>query len=253
MNTMFTGSLSQHAALSRIQLRPINLLIRSSGCSRSRIECLLKIRRNPCQRRTLLTAVTSSPTILNRYPNDTQPPPTLLPTVVDAGLAWASQSHNPNDPPTHAIILVSKALIPRGKDDLLQALSQSNRLCGLNALVGAVDTVGEGAKGVSVLLASRSEGITIDTLKGVQNETLRVGKWHAKDVEKEETINFDNILASMRGETDGSLTTAAKPDSSPTKETVFVLGEMEAVQNQALAINKKFPSAEIVCACYCLR
>jgi hypothetical protein len=241
---MSTGSLSRYIAIRRVQLSRLGVPLNDAGDSRSRIHCLC---RQPAfgQRRTLLTAVTSSPTILNKYPNDTQPPPRVLPTIVDVGLAWASQAHNENDPPTHAIILISKALIPRGRDELLQALGQSTRLCGLNALVGAVDTVGEGAKGVSVLLASRSEGITIDTLKGVQNEVLRVGKWHAKDVEDGESMNFDDILASMRGEKSVSVA-AAPADSSPTKDIVFVLGEMEAVQSQALAINEQYSSATIV-------
>src|SRR5208282_3005818 len=179
MNAMATVSLFRCIALQRGQLRHFNVLISRACGSRGRIECLRRVNRSTLeQRRALITAVTNSPAILNKYPDDTQPPPTILPTIVDAGLAWASQTHNIDDPPAHAIILISKALIPRGKDPLLEALSQSNGLCGLNALVGVVDTVGEGAKGISVLLASRSEEITIDTLKGVQSETLRVGKWH---------------------------------------------------------------------------
>ena len=249
---MSIRSLPRYIALRRLQLRSVGVLIGSVRACPSSVKCTLEANLPAIeQQRTLLTAVTSSPTILNKYPEDTQPTATVLPTVIDAGLAWASQSHNPDDPPTHALILVSKALIPRGKDELLQALGLSNRICGLNALVGAIDTVGEGAKGVSVLLASRSEGVTLDTLKGVQNEALRVGKWHAKDVEKDESIDFDNILASMRGDSSSSLATAAKADSSPTKETVFVLGEMEAVQKQAVPINSKFPSADIVCTTCC--
>jgi hypothetical protein len=246
MNAMAIRLLSRCIAVQRVQLRHFSVLINCACGSRGRVEYLHRVNRSaPGQRRTLITAVTSSPTILNKYPDDTQPPPTILPTIVDAGLAWASQTHNIDDPPAHAIILISKALIPRGKDPLLEALGRSNRLCGLNALVGVVDTVGEGAKGVSVLLASRNEEITIDTLKGVQTEAVRVGKWHAMDVEKDEAINLDDILASMRG---GATTTpvAARPNLSSTEDFVFVLGEMEAVNSQTTTINQRYPSADIV-------
>jgi hypothetical protein len=240
---MAIGPLSRCVAFQGMQLRHFSVLItRACGC-RGRVEGLRRVNRS--NQRTLITAITNSPTILNKYPDDTQPPPTILPTIVDAGLAWASQTHNTEDPPAYAIILISKALIPRGRDPLLEALGQSNRLCGLNALVGVVDTVGEGAKGVSVLLASRSEGITIDTLKGVQTEALRVGKWHEKDIEKEECINFDDVLASIRG---GATVppVAARPNPSSTEDLVFVIGEMEAVNSQATTMNQKFPSADIV-------
>ena len=234
-------------AFRRLQFRHVGGFV-SSRIRGGEFECLSKV----ClgQRRPLLTAVTSSPKILTKYSDDIQPPATILPTIVDSGLAWASQKHNPDDPPAHAMILISKALIPRGKTELLGALGKSTRLCGLNALVGVVDTVGEGAKGVSVLLGSRSEAITIHTLDGLPIEALRVGKWHAKDEEKSETIDFDHVLASMRGETASGTPIPARPDSSATKDLVFVLGEMEAVNNQATAINQKFPAANIVWSHY---
>ena len=113
MNAMAIGPLSRCVAFQGMQLRHFSVLIsRACGC-RGRVECLRRVNRS--NQRTLITAVTSSPTILNKYPDDTQPPPTILPTIVDAGLAWASQTHNTEDPPTYAIILISKALIPRGK------------------------------------------------------------------------------------------------------------------------------------------
>ena len=112
--------------------------------------------------------------------------------------------------------------------------------------MGVVDSVGEGAKGVSVLLASRSEDVSIDILEGVQNEVLRVGKWHAKDVETEDTTSFEDILASIRG---GAHVSAATPTSGVRfsgADSVFVVGEIEAVQTQASLLNEKFPSADIV-------
>jgi len=245
---MSAGSLFRRISHRQLQLGPVDRIGGCLGCSRATIECLRRIDKTRSgQRRTLLTAVTNSPTILTKYPEDRQPPPTVLPALADAAISWAAEPHTKDDPPSHAIILVHKALIPQGRDELLDALGQSTRLGGLNALVGVVDTVGEGAKGVSVLLASKSEDVSIDTLEGVQNEVLRVGKWHAKDVETEETMNFDDILASIRGGTNRSAAAPATGAPSSAGESVFVVGEMEALQTQAPLLNQRFPSANIVC------
>jgi len=244
---MSTGSLFRRITPRRLQPGPLGIIQPCTECSWAPIEFRRRIDKTRTQqKRTLLTAVTNSPTLLTKYPKDTQPPPTVLPGLVDAAISWASESHTTEDPPSHAIILVHKALIPQGRDQLLDALGQSTRLVGLNALVGVVDTVGEGAKGVSVLLASKSENVSIDTPEGVQNEVLRVGKWHAKDVETEDTTSFDDILASIRG---GANVSAAMPVSglNPSMEdSVFVVGEMETVQTRALFLNEKFPSVDIV-------
>jgi hypothetical protein len=217
---MSAGSLFRRIPHRRLQLGPVGRIGGYPGCSRATIECLGRIDKTPAgQRRTLLTAVTNSPTILTKYPEDTQPPPTVLPALVDAAISWAAEPHTKEDPPSHAIILVHKGLIPQGRDELLDALGQSTLLGGLSALVGVVDTVGEGAKGVSVLLASKSEYVSID-MEGVQNEVLRVGKWHAKDVETEETMNFDDILASIRGGTNRSAATPATGAPSSTGESL---------------------------------
>jgi hypothetical protein len=191
-----------------------------------------------------VTAVTYSPRIIIP-PSDPQPPPKVVGSLVDAAILWASHRQPQEDPPTHAIILVSKALIPTGEEELLQALSQSDSLRGLDALVGVVDYIGDGAKGASVLLASKSENVTIERLKGVQKEDLRVGRWHAKDVEEEGPIDFDNMMASIRG-------TAASPvvvssTSSSESDLLFVLGETEGIQSQVSVINQMFPKASIVC------
>lgn len=245
---MLSMSFSLGTHLRRLQVYATHILIGRAGAFRGKFEPFCKF--NPTaseRRRTLLTAVTASQTIYNKYPEDI-PPPSVLSGLVDAALAWASQAQKSDDPPTHAIILVNKSLIPKEKDKLLQALGQSTRLCGLNALVGVVDAVGEGATGVSVLLASKSEGITIDTLVGRNIEALRVGKWHAKDEENDEQMDFDNILALVRRE---KPVEAVLPEHSSTRDLVFVLGEMEAVHNQTTVINAKYPSADIVWNYYC--
>ena len=243
---MSTASLLRRLAPRRLQLSPVNLR-GGPDSSRTAIKYIRLIDASQsCQRRTLLTAVTNSPNLLTKYPANTQPPLAVLPTLVDAAISWAAEHHTTEDPPSEAIILVHKALIPQGQNELFDALSQSTRLGGLNALVGVVDTVGEGAKGVSVLLASKNEAVEIDTLEFAQNEVLRVGKWHAMDIEKEETINFDDILASIR---EGANVSAAKPASGSKRlkgDSVFVLGEMEAVQTHASLLNQRFPSADIV-------
>jgi hypothetical protein len=197
------------------------------------------------QRRTLVTAVTYSPRIIIP-PSDPQPPPKVVGSLVDAAILWASRRQPQEDPPTHAVILISKALIPTGEEELLQALSQSNSLRGLNALVGVVDYIGDGAKGASVLLASKSENVTIERLKGVQKEDLRVGRWHAKDVEEEGPIDFDNMMASIRG-TAASPVVVSPTSSSSESDLLFVLGEAEGIQGQVSVINQMFPKASIVC------
>ncbi len=193
------------------------------------------------QRRNLLTAVTSSPTLL-RKSSDVKPE---LAVLVDAALAWASKSHTSNDPPSHAVILIHKSFIPQGTDELLYALGESTQLCGLNALVGVVDSVGEGAKGVSVLLASSSEAVTIKTLKGSSKEEVRVGRWHAKDAETETTpMDFDKVMASIRGQPSSS--PAFIPPVSREREFVLAIGETEGTQSQAETISQMFPKADIV-------
>jgi hypothetical protein len=236
-------SFSLGVHLRRLQLSSTNILIGRAGAFRGKFEPLRKF--NPAlseRHRTLLTAVTASQTIYNKYPGDV-PPPSVLYGLVDAALAWASQAQKSDDPPSHAIILVNKSLIPKEKDKLLQALGQSTRLCGLNALVGVVDAVGEGATGVSVLLASRSEKVTIDTLISEKSEPLRVGKWHAKDEENDEAMDFDSILSLVRG---GKAVEAVPQEPSSKQDLVFVIGEMEAVHNRAANINAKYPTADIV-------
>ena len=160
---------------------------------------------------------------------------------MDAAILWASRRHHPEDPPTHAVILVSKALIPTGEEELLQALSQSDSLRSLDALVGVVDYVGDGAKGASVLLASKSENVTIERLKGVQKEDLRVGRWHAK----EGPIDFDDMMASIRGTAASPV--VVSPTSSSESDLLFVLGETEGIQGQVSVMNQMFPKASIVC------
>jgi hypothetical protein len=127
----------------------------------------------------------------------------------------------------------------------LYALGESTHLCGLNALVGVVDSVGEGAKGISVLLASKSEAVTIKTLKGSPKEEIRVGRWHAKDVETETTpMDFDNVMASIRGQASSSRPSI--PSISREREFVLAIGEMEGTQSQAETISQMFPKADIV-------
>lgn len=237
---MFTGTFSRCIPLQLPQLglsRNSLLAVRGDHKGYGRFKRIA-----PGWHRTLLTAVTNSSAILDTHV-DTQPSPAFLSSLVDVALSWALQGHKPDDPQSHAIILVHKSLLPSGKHELLQSLTQSPRLWGLNALIGAVDAVGDGAKGVSVLVASRSEGVTIDTLKGIENEVSRVGKWHAKDKEgDEDSMDFEHILASIRG----GVVSAVPVESSSNRDFVFVLGEMESVQKQASAINRKYPHADIV-------
>ena len=206
--------------------------------------CRPRIYPSSVQRRRLLTAVTASPSLLENSKSASSTP-SFVATIVDAAITWASQKHKSTDPPSHAIVLINKTLLPEGKDQLAQALSESSKLSGLDALVGAVDSVGEGAKGVSVLLASCSESATIHTLRGPETDELRVGRWHAKDVEEEEElIDFKDVLAKIRGE---SKVQPAIVTTNPLgRGFVFALGEMEAVNRQAGAINQMFPSADIV-------
>jgi len=221
----------------RQRLPPLSVLCRSSPPQ------ILPFHRQ--QRRTLLTAVTNSPTLLTQYGDD-QPPPEVISALVDAGFAWAEQGHRAEDPPTHAVVLVSKALIPRGTAELLQGLGKARRLTGINALVGVVDTVAEGAKGVSVLLASRKEGVQIETLAGRPAKELRVGRWHAKDREENAPFDFDQAMASIRG---GKSVKPAErnPFENPPKDFVFALGEMESMNWEAAKINSRYPEADVVC------
>jgi hypothetical protein len=212
--------------------------IDNANCTRGEVDRIHSI-----QRRCLVTAITTSPRLTD--PKNNEAAIARLPLLVDSALAWASRRHPPHDPPTHAIVLIRKPLIPRGKGELIKALSETNELAGLNALVGVVDTVGGGATGVSVLVASKSEGVTIDTLKGLQNEALRVGKWHAKDVEDDNGMNFDDVLASIRQGKEVP-TAAVSMSQVSGKDLAFVIGEMEGVQNHASKINEKCPRADIV-------
>jgi hypothetical protein len=198
----------------------------------------------PRQQRTLLTAVTNSPALLTQYGDD-QPPPEVISTLVDAAFAWAEQGHRARDPPTHAVVLVSKALIPRGKEELLQGLSKTRRLTGINALIGVVDAIGEGAKGVSVLLASRKEGVQIETLAGLPPQELRVGRRRAKDEDENTPFNFDEIMASIRGRKSVK-PVETNPFASAPRDFIFALGEIESMNNEASKINARYPSADVV-------
>jgi hypothetical protein len=72
-----------------------------------------------------------------------------------------------------------------------------------------------------------------------------VGKWHAKDVEEDGSMNFDDVLRSIRNGKD--VPPAVELSSLSTgRDFVFVMGEMEEVQNQASKINEMFPLADIV-------
>ena len=222
-------------------LRPTAPLLRGPDCAVFRRRCLYAVE----QYRTLITAVTNSPMILTKFPEGTHPPPKAFATLVDTAIAWAEQGHRHTDPPTQAVVLVSKDLIPTGKDELLQGLSNSGRLPGLDSLIGVVDTVGEGAKGVSVLLASREERVKIDTLAGLPPRELRVGRWHAKDTEENIPFNFADIMASIRG---GPSVKPVGTSSSPSdsRDFIFALGDMETLSYEAARINLRYPSADIV-------
>jgi len=234
------------------QFHVVNAILRNlrttARFSRRPADCAV-LPRSPlygvAQHRTLLTAVTNSPTILTKFPEGAQPPPNVLATLVDAAIAWAEQGHRRIDPPTHAVVLVSKDFIPTGKDELLQGLSSSGRLPGLDSLVGVVDAVGEGAKGVSVLLASREEGVIIDTLVGLPPRELRVGGRHAQDTKQSIPFNFADIMASIRGgPSDKPVGTSL--GSSDSRDFIFALGVMETLSYEAARINLQYPSADFV-------
>jgi hypothetical protein len=169
----------------------------------------------------------------------------ILPNLIGSALAWASKPHSRKDPATHAIVLIRKQVIPKGKDTLLKILRETQQLSSLDVLVAVVDSIGSSPVGVSVLLASKSEKVSIKSLKGAKNDVLRVGKWHAKDTEEDESMNFEDILASIRK---GKEVPSAAESTSESigRDLVFVLGEMEGVQNQASSINKEYPLADIV-------
>lgn len=236
---MLVQQLSRHPHLRLLFRKPLDWAIDNANCTRGQVDRIHSI-----QRRHLVTAITTSPRLTD--PKNNEAAIARLPLLVDSALAWALRRHPPHDPPTHAIVLIRKPLIPRGKDELITALSETNELAGLNALVGVVDTVGGGATGVSVLVASKSEGVTIDKLKGPPNEALRVGKWHAKDVEDDDDgMNFDDVLASIRQGKE--IPTAAVSMSQVSgKDLAFVIGEMEGVQNNTSKINERCPRADIV-------
>ena len=234
---MSSGALSCQRCLGSLKLGLRSLTSRSSTgrpLSKSGL-------RFPVQCRTLLTAVTSSPSLLESPKSKPQ-----LSVLVDSALEWASKDYTSNDPPSHAIVLIHKSFLPKGNESFLYALGESKQLCGLNSLVGVVDAVGEGAKGVSVLLASSSEGVIIDTLTGSKKEELRVGRWHAKDVETEddEPMNFDDVMASIRGQ--ASTMRPSVASISNEREFVFAVGEMEGAQSQAENLGQMFPKADIV-------
>jgi hypothetical protein len=101
------------------------------------------------------------------------------------------------------------------------------------------------ATGVSVLLASKSEGVNIELLESAKKEVLRVGKWHAKDKEEDEPFNFENVIASMR--TGNVVPEPVTPTShSLGRDLVFVMGERDAIQDQTVTLNQRFPLADIV-------
>jgi hypothetical protein len=128
----------------------------------------------------------------------------------------------------------------------MTSLGKSERLRGLDAVIGVVDYMESGSKGASVLLASKSENVTIEQLSGVEQEDLRVGRWHAKDVEEDGPIDFDNMMASIRGTE--APTVVVEPKSSLEQELVFIIGEAKSIQGQISGIRQTYPNATIVYA-----
>jgi hypothetical protein len=227
------------------QLKTPGVHISRTLAPHRRTECLHNIQTVPRdQSRTLVTAVTYSPRVTIADPRP--PPARVVGSLVDAALSWANVDHRSADPPSHAIILVSKELIPSGEVELVAALGRSEQLRGLDALVGVVDYMECGSKGASVLLASKSENVTIEQLSGVEEEVLRVGRWHAKDVEEDGPFDFDNMIASIRGTE--APTVVVEPKSSSKKELVFTIGEAKSIQDQISCIRQTYPNATIVYA-----
>ena len=206
------------------------------------------------QTRRFLSAVTLSPPLVPSRQFLEGDVATVLPGLIEATFAWASVGFERTDPPSqpsHALILVGRNLLPTDRETLLNSLATVEQLKTVNAVVGAVDRVGYDGRGVCVLLASKEEGITFETIKGSQPELLRVGRWHAKDEEPEEDepFDFDNVMTSIKK--GAEVTTVENNGESEGKaaigkEFLLALGEAENLQKQAIQINQNYPTADIV-------
>lgn len=246
---MYTHFLSQSVGPQSAMLRSIRIfgpVLRkfTKHCSNVTSNGLF----GPFNRRHLLTAATLNPPPLGPKSQKRERLAVQIPELVKAALSWASTTHKSSDPPTHALIILGRDLIPRAKQELLSLLRPVDQLNTLDSIIGVTDRVGKDGNGVSVLLASGKEGVTIETVRGEETEVLRVGKWHAKDEEDNDggaPFDFDNILASIRK---GAQLTASDGTGKQAigNEFVFALGEAEGLQKQAIAINQHYPTADVV-------
>jgi len=200
------------------------------------------------QHRNLITAFTYCPTTLKRRALEEDPIKGLI-TFIDATVAWASERHVSTDPPRSALVLFHKDLIPSKKPkDFITAVKNSPQLRNLDYVVAAVDTLGIDGLGVSVLLASESEQVVIESFRIPPTKELRVGRWHAKEkVDESEQVDFNSALAAIRGypKIEEPTRMASELDSE-NKEFVFLLGDLSGLAKAASLTTEKFPTADIV-------
>jgi hypothetical protein len=202
------------------------------------------------QRRGLLTAITYIPP--TRYlPRETPFQPTVLTQLLDVSLAWATNLHpkEKNDTVTHALVLVSKSLVPDGKTQFRAACLAAPNLTALdNYVVGVVDCVGHGKHGIAVLATTGRQGARFVRIPGPEIQELRVGRWHSKDAEEEDTkeFDFDDVLASIRQDRTRKVEPQVRNPEDFRNHFVFTLGNTFSLTELSREIKRLYCRSDIV-------
>jgi hypothetical protein len=202
------------------------------------------------QNRGILTAITYTPPS-KILPTNEACPPNVLTQLLDVTLAWATKDYQKtNDKITHALVLVSKTLVPQGIDNFRQACSASPNLSAVKEhVVAVVDCVGDGTHGITALITTNEQRAAFQPIPGPELQELRVGRWHAKEVEQEETkeFNFQDVLASIRqNRKPFAGRPVAEGNCKHRNHLVIALGNMYSLTSLSTEIKKKYLRADIV-------
>jgi len=207
-------------------------------------------RRTVFQNRGIINAITYTPPSNILSTNETCPP-NILTQLLDVTLAWATKDYQKTkDKITHTLVLVSKTLVPQGIDKFREACKAAPNLSAVKEhVVAVVDCVGEGTHGIAVLVTTNEQRAAFQRIPGLEIQELRVGRWHAKEVEEVETkeFNFQDVLASIRQ--DGRKLAEASVAEGSCKHRnhlVFALGNTYSLNSLSAEIKNKYLRADIV-------